>query len=224
MVLGAGLGGPARVLAHEFGAWVTGYEASEELAKAGMELSTMAGMAKKAPILHYDPEHAEPFDRNFDRAFAKDNLFTVENKIDLMRKVSSKLKEDSLFLITDYVLSSDAVRSKPSYETWKAQEPHPPFAITHDQETDLFEHAGFAIRVNEDISEHYVSLISKSWANIDSAVTNLLKQGEEGKTMIESLLHEAEFWSLRCKMMEEGDLQMVRILASKKTTKTLSNW
>ena len=49
-VIGAGLGGPCRVMAEEFGVWITGYEESPELAKKGMSLSTMAGLGKKAEI------------------------------------------------------------------------------------------------------------------------------------------------------------------------------
>jgi cyclopropane fatty-acyl-phospholipid synthase-like methyltransferase len=225
MVLGAGLGGPARVLAHEFGAWVTGYESSEQLAAAGMELSTKHGMAKKAPIQHYNPDLTDPFDRNFDRAFIKDTLFTVANKPDLMRKVNNKLKEvDSLILVTDYVMGSATFRDKPEYARWKEQEPLPPYLYTHDEETELFENTGYVVRVNEDISEYYASLITKAWADVDAAVSGLMKKGEEGKKLIKALLHEAEFWSLRAKLLESGDLQMWRILASKKASKTLSNW
>lgn len=222
MVLGAGLGGPARVLAHEFGVWITGYETSEELATAGMDLSTMHGMAKKAPILHYNPETPEPFERNFDRAFIKDTLFTIANKPDLMRKVNSKLKVDSLVLVSDYVMRSATFRDKPEYTDWKTQEPLTPYLATHDEELEIFESAGFAVRVNEDISEHYVELITRAWAHVDTVVNDLMKQGEQGKGMIETLLHEAEFWSLRAKLLESGDLQMCRILASKKADKSHS--
>lgn len=224
MVLGAGLGGPARVLAHEFGAWVTGYEASEKLADAGMELSTKHGMAKKAPILHYSPEMPEPFERNFDRAFIKDTLFTIANKPELLRKINAKMKVDSLVLVSDYVMGSATFREKPEYAQWKAQEPLTPYLYTHDEETALFDSTGFTVRVNEDISEHYVTLIAKAWSNVDSVISGLVKGGGKNKPLIDALLREAEFWSLRSKLMESGDLQMWRILASKKANKTLSNW
>jgi hypothetical protein len=222
MVLGAGLGGPARVLAHEFGAWVTGYEASEDLATAGMALSTKHGMAKKAPIQHYSPEMPEPFERNFDRAFIKDTLFTVANKPDLMRKINAKLKVDSLVLVSDYVMASATFREKPEYAQWKAQEPLTPYLYTHDEETALFESTGFTVRVNEDISEHYVSLIAKAWSDVDGAISGLVKGGGKNKPLIDSLLREAEYWSLRSKLMESGDLKMCRILASKKADRTAS--
>ena len=97
IIIGAGLGGPARVLAKEFGVWITGVEQSRELAAAGMELSTMAGLGKKAAIVPYDPAAPEPFERNFDRVLAKDGMFTVADKGHLIACVAKKLKAEGLF-------------------------------------------------------------------------------------------------------------------------------
>ena len=44
--LGAGLGGPARTLVEKLGLWITGREISAELARAEIDLSIAAGMAK----------------------------------------------------------------------------------------------------------------------------------------------------------------------------------
>jgi len=44
--LGAGLGGPARILVEKLSLWITSREISAELARAGMDLSIAAGMAK----------------------------------------------------------------------------------------------------------------------------------------------------------------------------------
>src|SRR5690606_22506608 len=52
----AGLGGGMRAVVEAFGVWVDGLEPDRELAEAGMQISTMAGLAKKAPISHYAPE------------------------------------------------------------------------------------------------------------------------------------------------------------------------
>jgi len=92
-VIGAGLGGPSRVLANEFGAWITGYEQSENLADKGMALSVKAGLESKAPIKHYDPSSDEPFERTFDRAYSKEALYTVEDKPKLLQNGFDQLKD-----------------------------------------------------------------------------------------------------------------------------------
>ncbi|MEX1146791.1 MAG: methyltransferase domain-containing protein [Sphingomonadales bacterium] len=224
LVLGAGLGGPSRVLAQEFGVWITGVEESEPLANAGMELSVRSGMAKKAPIRHYNPENPVEFERNFDRAFAKEALFTVRNKKALVKQVTQKLKPDSLFLIVDYFLAEPGMALNADLLAWKEKERETPYLVTGDDMVDLLEDSGFVVRVNEDISEQYADMIAKAWAEADKVVTTLLEQGEEGRQLVDVLMHEAEHWFARSRLLQAGVLQARRILGTKKVTKTLSDW
>ena len=48
-----------RVMAESFGVWVTGLEAERELVKVGMALAEKAGLAKKAPVVIFDPDSFE---------------------------------------------------------------------------------------------------------------------------------------------------------------------
>ncbi|MEX0297669.1 MAG: hypothetical protein AB3N28_01265 [Kordiimonas sp.] len=75
--IGAGLGGPARVLVDRFGVWMTGYEESPMLVEKGRKLSKMAGLDKKAVLEGYDTEDFEGFARKFDRALSKEAIFTI---------------------------------------------------------------------------------------------------------------------------------------------------
>src|SRR3546814_19255546 len=56
--VGAGLGGATRLIAEKFDIWITGLESDREVADKGMELSTMAGLAKRAPIHHFDSDRS----------------------------------------------------------------------------------------------------------------------------------------------------------------------
>lgn len=224
LVVGAGLGGPARVLAQEFGVWITGVEESEPLANAGMELSVMGGMAKKAPIRHYDPEQPVEFERNFDRAFAKEALYTVQNKKELVKQISQKLKPDSLFLVADYFLAEPGMALNKDYIDWKEKELETPYPVVADDLVDIMEEAGFAIRVNEDISDQYQAMIARAWSEADKVVAKLMEQGEDGRQMVDILMKEAEHWFSRSRLLEAGVLQVRRILGNKKVTKTLSDW
>ncbi len=223
MVIGAGLGGPSRVLAQEFGVWITGFEESAALAQAGMELSVRTGLAKKAEIRHYNPKAPE-FDRNFDRAFAKEALFTIEHKSHLLRHVHKKLKDEGLFLMTDYFLSRESVVNHPDYLEWKTKEPERPHPVPAGEMLEILKAEGFSIRVNEDMTPQYVSMISRAWAEADRVIAELMRQGEEGKQLVQVLLREAELWNLRSRLLKANILQVHRILAAKKLPKTMSNW
>ncbi len=214
-VIGAGLGGPSRVLADEFGAWITGYEESEKLAERGMELSTKAGLEGKAPIQHYDPASDEPFERAFDRAYSKEALYTVEDKPKLLQNLFSQLKDGGLFLINDYTLGSMDALSNKDVQKWLRQEPTQPFPIPSENMETLLTECGYVLRVNEDITDAYIDMIAKSWAGVGDVIESLTKHPEDQTDTINRLVKEAEFWMLRSKIMKEGHVKAWRFLAYK---------
>ncbi len=214
-VIGAGLGGPSRVLANEFGAWITGYEESENLAQKGMALSTKAGLESKAPIQHYDPGSDEPFERTFDRAYSKEALYTVEDKSKLLKNLFTNLKDGGLFLINDYTLgSADALTNK-DVQKWIRQEPTQPFPIPNEEMEKLLTDCGYILRVNEDITDSYIDMIAKSWAGVGDVIESLTKHPEDQTDTINRLVKEAEYWMLRSKTMKEGHVKAWRFLAYK---------
>jgi len=225
--IGSLLGGPARTLADKFGTWVTGYESSPKLAELAVEKSEMAGLTKKAAIRHYDPAAIAEFDRKFDRAFAKEAFFTIENKARLLDLVEQYLKPSGLFLITDFVLGSESVFGKESYREWREAEMQRrhPHMVTSDQLVELCKKARFTVRVSEDVSDTYIDLINKAWSGADK-VAEKIAEREDGDALLKTLLYEAEFWSHRARMLESGDLRLWRILASKKSEKPsmMSDW
>lgn len=215
IVIGAGLGGPARVLAEEFGVWITGYELSKDLAEQGMQMSTDAGLASKAIIRHLDPEQKDPFDRQFDRAFSKEALYCFPDKEKILKDTYDTLKDSALFLITDYTLSDISALENPDVQKWLKQEATQPYPVTADNMKKYLKGAGFTIRVNEDVSNEYVELIEHSWSKAATVAHHLSEKGEEGTAAIKSLMEEAEHWALRAKILKEGHVHVWRFLANK---------
>lgn len=214
--IGAGLGGPARVLVDRFGVWMTGYEESPMLVEKGRKLSKMAGLEKKAVLEGYEPDDFEGFGRKFDRALSKEALFTVEDKAGMIEKIEDKLKPGGLFLMTEYVIDSDAVIGKDSYKEWAVGERSHPFPVLSDDLVKILKDNRMQVRVSEDISRQYIDMITKAWAGADEVAAKLAKR-EDGAAMIQTLMREAEFWTRRKKLLESGDLKLWRIVANKKS-------
>ena len=214
-VIGAGLGGPSRVLAEQFGAWITGYEESEHLAKKGMELSVKAGLEGKAPINHYTPSEKDPFERAFDRAYSKEALYTVEDKPRLLKNLFEHLKDSGLFLINDYTLGSTESLANHDVQKWFRQEPLHPYPVPSETMEKMLTDCGYTLRVNEDITDSYVDMIAKSWVGVAEVIESLNKQEEDQTDTIQRLIKEAEFWNLRSKLLKEGHLRVWRFLAYK---------
>ena len=225
MQLGAGLGGPARTLCDRFGVWVTGYDESEQLVKAGNELSKIAGLSKKAILEQYNPEELEDFDRQFDRALSKEALFTVKNKTGVIRAVEEKLKPGELFLVTDYVVADESIYGKDVYKQWRVGERADPCPVTEIEFKQMLKDVKLQVRVSEDISGDYIKLINKAWAGADKVAAKLAKE-ENGAALIQTLMREAEFWARRKRMLESGDIRLWRFVANKKASLTagMSDW
>ncbi|GHF13165.1 hypothetical protein GCM10017044_03930 [Kordiimonas sediminis] len=223
--IGAGLGGRARVLADKFGVWMTGFEENDMMVAKGRELSKMAGMEKKAEIVKYDPSVHEGFLRNFDRALAKESLYTIQDKSKIIGQVEEKLKPGGLFLITDYVLSSEAVVGKESYGEWKVGERYNPYPILTSDYEEILKSKRLQVRVSEDISDQYITMINQAWAGADKVAAKLAKE-EDGARLIQVLMKEAEYWTRRKKMLESGDLRLWRFVANKKDSGPgmMSDW
>lgn len=215
LVIGAGLGGPARVLAQQFGVWITGYETNAVLAEEGMKMSVGAGLEKKAPILLSDLNNNPVFDRAYERAFAKESLFTVEHKKNLIINIFNQLKDDSLFLITDYVIESPESLTHPDVIEWIRHEPLNPFLVTSATQVKTLEKAGFNIRVNEDITDHYLEMVNEAWETASGVIEMLAQDGEDGRNNMLAILKEAELWNRRTKIMRSGQLKVCRYLAHK---------
>jgi len=223
--IGAGLGGPARVLADRFGVWMTGYEESNTMVEKGTKLSKLAGLEKKAVLANYNVEDFEGFDRKFDRALSREALFTIEDKADMITKIEDKLKPGGLFLMTEYVIGSDSVLGKDSYKEWAVGERSNPHPCMSDELVEMLKASRMQVRVSEDISAQYIDMITQAWSGADEVAAKLAKQ-DDGASMIQILMREAEFWTRRKKMLETGDLKLWRIVANKKSSGPgmMSDW
>lgn len=223
--IGAGLGGPSRVLVDRFGVWMTGYEESAALVDKGRKLAKMAGLEKKAQLEQYDPEEFDGFERKYDRALSKEALFTIEDKDGMIGKIEDKLKPGGLFLMTEYVIGSDSVLGKDKYKEWVVGERHHPFPVLSDELVEMLKKNRLQVRVSEDISMQYVEMINQAWAGADEVAAKLAKR-DDGTVMIQTLMKEAEFWTRRKKLLETGDLKLWRIVANKKSggPSMMSDW
>ncbi len=215
IVIGAGLGGPARVLAQEFGVWISGYESNRVLAEEGMKISVGKGLEKKAPITHIDLNKSPEFERIFDRAFSKESLYLIENKAGLVKIIFDQLKDDSLFLINDYVVRDHDSLTHPDVIDWIEHEPVSPYPMTSETLIYTLEKAGFQIRIQENITGQYLEMINEAWANAEKAVIAMSEDDEAARQNMFAILKEAELWNRRTKIMRSGELMLYRYLAHK---------
>jgi cyclopropane fatty-acyl-phospholipid synthase-like methyltransferase len=206
--ISAGLGGAARVIAQTYGTYVTGLERSAERAKRGMEMSVVANLAKRAAISQFNPETVELRPNSFDCVLARAATYNVVEKERLLRVVRQGLKQRGQLLLNEFVLDP-SLADRPALAAWIAHESHPPQLWTIEQYSDCLISLGFDIRVVEDISKIYQSMIVAGWIRMLEMV-NLKQMANNHKLTI---FDEAELWTLRLAALQSGALRVYRVIA-----------
>lgn len=209
--LSAGAGGAGRAICETFGMWVTAMEPNDVLAAHGMEESTMAGLAKKVPIIAYDPESVELRPNGFDCVFVKEMFFTVVNKRHLFSSIVKSLKKNGQLLFTDYVLARTD-HMEEATQNWAAHEPIRPEMWSIKQIREYLEKQGMEIRIEDDMTDEMCKLILKGW---NEAMPNF-RPGTFEPELGEALLAEAELWARRLEVLMSGDVRCYRVHAFKK--------
>ncbi len=205
-----GLGGTSRVVAEDTGAWVTGLEADNELATAGMELSVMAGMAKKAPIQFFEPPKIDIRGHTMDAMISKEGLYTLPEKEILFEEIYKVLKPIGQLLFTDYLLPKDN-HTSPALEDWIAAENPTPIPWSVDQTVARLNDIGFEVRISEDKTDNLKSLVMQGW----KALVSDIKPGGLSRAAAGAIVGEAEIWCRRLALFEANDLRCYRIHALK---------
>lgn len=158
----AGLGGTARAIAEAFDTYITGLERDPELARLGMQMSTTAGLQKRAPVSPIDPETFELRAGAFDCILGRGATYMVQDKERFLRVLGLGIKPRGQLLLADFVVDP-ALQDRPEFATWSALQPYPPRPWTVQQYTDCLKSLGFDLRIAEDISEAYKMQIVLGW-------------------------------------------------------------
>lgn len=97
--LGCGVGGPARMLAAEFGCVVTGIELVEEYCEAGTMITEQTGLAHMVKIQQGDMTDLVFDDQSFDAAWTLHTIMNIEDKAKLFDAVLRVLKPGGVFAL-----------------------------------------------------------------------------------------------------------------------------
>lgn len=217
--IGAGLGGATRLIAEKFDIWITGLESDREVAEVGMELSTMAGLAKRAPIHYFDMDRYEFRDNSTDCVISKEALFTVENKDRLLKEIVRMIRPRGQLLFTDFVLTEKA--DQRAVYRWAEGEPKRPNPWTMRDYEAMLTESRLDIRIKEDITDEVYSIITGSWARFLSS----LKDKRVDRATSEAIAAAVELWAGRTQAIDAGVLRICRFHALKKEAeKMLSDW
>ncbi len=210
--IGTGLGGIARLVARETGAYVFAFEADADLVAAGTDLSLKAGLAKKAQIKKMPPGDFEARPRSVDAIIAKESLFAVADKHEIFSAMRKALKPGGQVTLTDYMLMGDP--ASPAIRQWMEGEPIKPDVRTPAAIRATLEELGLEVRVLEDITEEYCTAALGAFADFAHRLRQTA-QSADGVADERSnwVLSEGALWSRRMSVLQSGEIKLYRLYA-----------
>jgi SAM-dependent methyltransferase len=201
--LAAGLGGAARFIARETGAWVVGLERSPELAALGMAGSEGAGLGKQAPIRVYNPGELALSPGAFDAALGRFATWELAEREKFLRAVGEGLGAGGRLLLVDLVQREPGA----ALELWREGAGEPPPLWTREQYGDCLRSAGFGVHFAIDVSAPHRALIREGWRRLAQWIDRLPPE-----TLAE-IAEEARRWHLQAAALDEGSLGVGAIFA-----------
>lgn len=216
--VGSGLGGSARLIAQEFGSWVTALEPNPALADAAAALSEMHGMARKAAVSVCDIENLEIKRAGYDCILARQALFGVENKLGALSAMASGLKAKGQLIVTDFVRGDNPGRA---FEMWRNAEANKAELWGAEDYAETLKDLGLDLRVSADVTEDYRSALIEGWSAYMADVGKQTLDAAQAQIVKE----EAEHWGLRKAALDSGELKLYRFHAlSTRANRLLSDW
>jgi SAM-dependent methyltransferase len=201
----AGLGGAARAIAAQSGAYVSALERDPDLARRGRALSIAAGRHKQVPVGHMDPETLELRAGAFDGILGREASHMVRDKERFMRVLIMGLRPRGQLVLTEFV-AEPALAGRSELAAWAALQPRDPSLWTLRQYSDCFLGLGVELRVPEDISAAYKSQIVDGWVRLLRTVD--LRSLPRGHRL--AVVAEAERWMPAVAALDSGALRMYR--------------
>jgi len=202
--LTAGLGGIARSITRNTGAWVTGLEVDPGLAEVGMEMSRYVELHKRASVTLYDPEDFS-LDKRFDAVIAREGFFMVKRKNELLSTIAKSMKSRAHFTFTDYVFRHSAGKGEEIVD-WREKEPRPPHPWTIAQYIERMKQLKMDIRITEDITDKMRAMILTSFETLPERLPKY-KADEATQNLV---VEELEVWKNRLHILETGDVRVYR--------------
>lgn len=205
LLIGAGSGGPSRCIAAEFGVWVTGYEANKRLVDLANERSERAGMGRRAQVEIWDTLKPKFPRRYFHHGMAIEMLHGAKpDKV--LTAVALALKPGAQFVLLETVADAPLDPADPMVATWARLDHRSADVPSEPEITNVLARLKFDVRIVEDVSRRHMQSAMQGWRIAVEAMAS----APPALRQIGMVVHEAELWTARFRLMRDGKLRLAR--------------
>lgn len=200
LLAGMGMGGPARVLVENYGVWVAGFEADEELLADATARQPHSGpCAKRITLLPWVAD-APGFRRTYHHhALVVEGMrhMALEPLVD---SIAAALKPHGQLVLVDLVADQPLDPTDPLVAAWSRLDRRGADLPTEAAVTRVLTRNGFDVRVAEDISRQQERLAIGGWREL----LHRLAMERPPPRQAAALVAEAELWLLRLRLLHGG--------------------
>lgn len=138
--IGGGIGGPARLLASEFGCQVTVLDLTPEFCKTGEALTRRVGLGDRVTFVQGSGLNVPFDDESFDVAWTQHSTMNIEDKARLFQEIHRVLRPGGKYVLHEIAQGPNQPIHFPA--PW-ARDPSVSFLATPDEYQRLITSAGF---------------------------------------------------------------------------------
>lgn len=148
--VGAGIGGPARFLAHRFGCHVTGLDLTPEYCEVATMLTQRMGLAQRVSQRQGNALHLPFADETFDVVWSQNAAMNIAARDRLYAEMRRVLKLTGRLALQEVCAGA---AGPPYYPAPWAREPSISFLLSPDMMREKLERAGLAVKAWEDTTQ-----------------------------------------------------------------------
>lgn len=174
--IGCGLGGPARVLASEFGCEVTGIDLTAEFVRSAAVLSEACGLSDRARFVVGNALALEFADASFDGAWTEHVVMNIQDRATFYGEIARVLRAGAPLAFFDILQGSNPAPL--DFPVPWANEPSISFVYNEAQTREFVERAGFEIVAWNVVPQQAVVLGAQAAAQQGSGLTLRIVLGE----------------------------------------------
>lgn len=173
--IGVGTGGPAMLLARQFGANVVGIDVEDGVLERARALADETGLAGRITLEKVEPGPLPFPDASFDVVFSKDSLVHVPDKRALYAEAERVLRPGGHLAVSDW-LSSPAADEDPAMKAW-LEAVHLDFTFaTAEEIAAMLREIGFEAVETVDRNRWFVDLSHREQAAITGPLRSELEE------------------------------------------------
>ena len=206
LLLGAGAGGPACVIAAKLGVWVSGFESDPALIDAAQGRIARSKLGRRAQVDAWTPAEPDLARHFYHHAMALEPLRGNAPEPTLSA-IAAAIKPGGQLTMVEAVADTPLDLADPDVIRWGILEGRDPAALpTEVAITRVLGRLGFDVRIAEDISRRHMDQALLGWRT----QVRELEEVRPSRRHASVIVREAELWLVRTRLMRTGRLRLLR--------------